>query len=199
VNAPAPVVVEVEHVEPLADPLTVFSARAEAMARAWKAGEILLCDAVDRVQRLAEALGLLLPIGGIGQDEVQRLMVEIFVMAQIFATVPSEGVPAAFPEDQYEGLSSTFGAACRVADTKQSRKPSDPRTDRARALMAEDISLERAFNTSAPGDVPTATGQAAEYLVREKDPARMRAWLDRHTVQERDAILQYLERRRGVK
>jgi len=53
VNRPFPVVVEVERVEPLADPLTVFTERAEAMARAWRAGEILLCDAADKAQQAA--------------------------------------------------------------------------------------------------------------------------------------------------
>jgi len=53
VNRPFPVVVEVERVEPLADPLTVFTERAEAMARAWRAGEILLCDAAYKAQQAA--------------------------------------------------------------------------------------------------------------------------------------------------
>jgi hypothetical protein len=41
--------------EILTDPLTVFTERAEAMARARQAGEILLCDAVDKIQQVAEA------------------------------------------------------------------------------------------------------------------------------------------------
>jgi hypothetical protein len=175
VNAPLPNLVDGLVAE--------FRRRAETLARLYAAGKLSLQDAVDRAQQSAEAFGLLLPVGGIGQDEVQRLM------AESFAAVPSEGAPAvdAVPEvekpsDQYEGLSSTFAVFCHAADTKRARKTIDPR-----------------LNKRAPGEMPNATLQAAEYLVREKDPARMRAWLDRHTAQEREAILQQLERRGGVK
>jgi hypothetical protein len=44
-------------------------------------------------------------------------------------------------------------------------------------------------------DIATSTLQAAEFLVREKDPARLRAWLDKHTAEECAAILRHLERR----
>jgi hypothetical protein len=47
--------------------------------------------------------------------------------------------------------------------------------------------------------VTEATLKAAEFLVKQKDPARMRAWLSKHTAQERAAILEHLERRRGKK
>jgi hypothetical protein len=45
--------------------------------------------------------------------------------------------------------------------------------------------------------VASATLWAAEYLVREGDPERMRKWLARYSATERRAILEHLERRRA--
>jgi hypothetical protein len=124
-----------------ADIIAAFTTRAEALARLYAAGEIDLHTAVDKAWQSAEAYGLLLPIGGIGADEVERHI------AAIFAAVPSVVVNAAGtdataenekPSDQYEGLESTFAALCRAADEKQSCEPTDPRTERARALLADD-------------------------------------------------------------
>jgi hypothetical protein len=193
VNAPTPaVVVEVEPVEPLADPLTVFAARAEAMARAWKSGEILLCDAADAVQQAAEAYGLVIELG---QDAVQALM------AGAFAAVPSEGAPAAnLPDDQYPGP-STFAAACRVADRKQARKPHDPDIERVRPLLNDDVSLERAWREIKAErlrrQIPEAVLQAAVYFVQQGDANRWRKWFDARSPEERAAILQHLEEREG--
>jgi hypothetical protein len=39
----------------------------------------------------------------------------------------------------------SFAKACREADRKQRRRPKDPRVERLRKLMADDISLERAW------------------------------------------------------
>jgi hypothetical protein len=47
--------------------------------------------------------------------------------------------------------------------------------------------------------VPLATLQAAEFLIQQKDPARLRAWLAKHSAQERAAILQHLEQRRKAR
>jgi hypothetical protein len=56
-------------------PLAVFVARAEARAELWAAGEIDLHDAVDELQHAAVRDGL---VAELGQDAVQRLMVEAF-------------------------------------------------------------------------------------------------------------------------
>jgi macrodomain Ter protein organizer (MatP/YcbG family) len=47
--------------------------------------------------------------------------------------------------------------------------------------------------------VPIATLQAAEFLIQQKDPARIRAWLSKHTAQERAGILQHLEQRKRAR
>lgn len=54
------------------------------------------------------------------------------------------------PRHEYEGLSWSFAAACRVAD--------------------------------------------AEFLVKQRDPARLRDWLSRHSAAECNAILKHLEK-----
>jgi hypothetical protein len=45
----------------------------------------------------------------------------------------------------------------------------------------------------------SSTLQAAEFLMREHDPARLRTWLDRHSPAERKAILAHLQQRRGAR
>ncbi len=57
------------------DPVEVFRARAEARAMLWAAGKFDLHAAIDVLQRDAERDGL---VAKLGQDEVQRLMVEAF-------------------------------------------------------------------------------------------------------------------------
>jgi hypothetical protein len=56
--------------------LDIFTARAEARAILYAAGEYTLQEAVDGLQRAAEALGL---IEDIGQDAVQLIIAEAFV------------------------------------------------------------------------------------------------------------------------
>jgi hypothetical protein len=52
---------------------------------------------------------------------------------------------------------------------------------------------------AANGEVPKATLEAAEFLVQQRDPARLRSWLDNHTAQERETILQHLEQRKRAR
>jgi hypothetical protein len=63
--------------EPAAKPsaLEVFTARAEARALLWQAGEFDLHEAVDALQAAAERDGL---VAELGQDEVQCLLAEAF-------------------------------------------------------------------------------------------------------------------------
>ena len=63
-----------------------------------------------------------------------------------------------------------------------------------------DMSLEQLWNElNAPQDVPGATLRAAEFLIQQKDPERLRAWLIKRSSVERKAILAHLERRGGKK
>jgi hypothetical protein len=57
------------------DPLTAFTARAEARALLWQANEFDLHEAVDVLQRDAERTGL---VDAIGQDRVQALLAKAF-------------------------------------------------------------------------------------------------------------------------
>jgi hypothetical protein len=57
------------------DPVAVFTARAEARALLYAAGEFDLHEAVDKLQADAERSGL---VAAIGQDQVQRIITEAF-------------------------------------------------------------------------------------------------------------------------
>ena len=63
--------------KPAAKPsaLTVFTARCQAKALLWQAGEIDLHDAIDELQGAAVRDGL---VAELGQDEVQRPMADAF-------------------------------------------------------------------------------------------------------------------------
>jgi hypothetical protein len=182
----------------------VFTLRAEALARLHADSEIDLHTAVDKLQQSAEANGL---VAAIGQDAVQAIMSEVFAAvrddlpdAEPITDRCSAAEHRSPPADQYEGLSSTFAAACRTADEKQRRKPRNPRIERARALMGDDVSLERAYaelNKRAPGDVPIATLQAAEYLVQQNDLQRLKDWLMPRSPDDCAAIRKHLSKRRG--
>ena len=96
----------------------------------------------------------------------------------------------------------TFAAACREADKKQRRKPKDLRLEKLRRLMADDVSLDRAWrelNKRAPGDIPTATLRAAEFLMQVGDAQRWRKWFDVHSANERAGILRHLDSKKGGK
>ena len=71
------------------------------------------------------------------------------------------------------------------------------RLARARRLLADDVTLERAWaELNKPSEVAASTLQTAEFLLQQKDPARMRRWLDRHSATGREAILRHLEQPR---
>jgi len=73
----------------------------------------------------------------------------------------------------------------------------DARLKKLRRLLADDISLDRAWHElNRPSGIPASTAEAAEFLVRQGDPERLRNWLDRHTADERAAIRRHLEAKR---
>jgi len=88
----------------------------------------------------------------------------------------------------------TFAQACREADKKRRRAPADARLKRLRRLLADDVSVERAWRelNSTPG-VRIATLYAAEFLMQVGDPERWRKWFDAHSAQERAGILRHLD------
>jgi len=183
-NIPVRKSLPVAQEEVRADPVEVFRLRCRSRAKLWHNGEIDLHTAVDELQHAAEASGL---VDAIGQDAVQGLMVEAF------APLRDD-----LPRDEYDG--STFAEACRKADEKQRRKPPNPRLDRLRRLMDDDVSIERAWHElheRAPGDVPISTLRTAEFLTQQNDPARFKTWLAHHNREDRDAILRHLGKKRG--
>jgi hypothetical protein len=74
---------------------------------------------------------------------------------------------------------------------------------RLRALMADDVSIDRAWHEIKTERlrerVPEATLKAAEFLIEQRDPAKLRAWLSKRTAQECAAILQCLEQRKRAR
>jgi hypothetical protein len=162
------------------DIVEVFTLRAEALARLYADGEIDLHIAVDELQQADEAYGL---IAAIGQDAVQAIMSEAFAAvgddlpdAEPITDRCSAAEHRSPPADQYEGLSSTFAAACRAADEKQRRKPHDPRIERARALMDDDVSLERVWCelNSTPGRAASSTVEALMHSLRQRGTAALK-------------------------
>jgi hypothetical protein len=171
---------------PRADPVEVFRLRCASRAKLWHTGQIDLHSAVDELQYSAEASGL---IEAIGQDAVQGLMVEAF--APLRDDLPHNEKP---PADD------TFAESCRRADEKQRRKSPDPRLDRLRRLMDDDVSIERAWHelkAERGREVPEVVLQAAVYLVQQGDADRWKKWFDSRSPEERAAILQHLEQRKG--
>jgi len=190
-NVPArkPPVVEQEI---RADPVEVFVARAQARATLWAAGEISLHAAVDELWADAVRDGL---VAKLGADEVQRLLADAFAPERDDLPRHEDVVPEPIADDD------TFAEACRKADEKQRRKPADPRLDRLRRLTDDDVSLERAWHElkaeRLSRQVPEALLHAAEYLLQQGDADRWRKWFDSRSPEERAAILQHLEQRKG--
>jgi hypothetical protein len=129
----------------------VVRLRCHSRAKLWHDGEIDLHSAVDELQHPAEASGL---IDAVGQDAVQGLMVEAFAPLRDHLPRAEKKKPPA--DGEYDGLSSTFAKLSREADEKQRRKLPDPRLERLRRLMDDDVSIERACH-----EINRPTGRAA--------------------------------------
>jgi hypothetical protein len=168
------------------DPLKVFIARAEARAQLWFNDEIDLHTAVDELWASAVRDGL---VDKLGADEVQKLLADSFAPLRtdlprdedvvpdlIEDEIQAEIITSESNDDDYEGLSKSFAAACRKADEKARQ--------------------QRALEHPAPYRVPKATLDAAEYLLRLGDLEQWTKWFDHRDVQERRTILEHLEQYR---
>jgi hypothetical protein len=190
-------------------PVEIFIARAEARALLWKTGELELHEAVDELQAAAVASGL---VAELGQDEVQAIMAKAFAVVRddlSTTTVPDplpelcaengtelpELVEAEAPDDE-----DTFARACRAADERARSQPVDPTIARARQLLADKGSLERASRQMHAdffrGRAAARTLMAAEYLVQQNDLEQFRAWLNQHSTAERTAIQKHIREAR---
>jgi hypothetical protein len=175
--------------------LGVFVARAEARVILWTAGEISLHEAVDELWAAAVRNGL---VAKLGADKGQQLLADIFAKVrspdECKPEIPARGVEALIAglklcadtqrhlaewesrkAQPAEGLSSTFAAACRKADEKQRRKPPDPRLEKLRRLLDDDVSLERAWEElNKPTDHAAAsTVEALMFSLRERGVAAL--------------------------
>jgi hypothetical protein len=171
------------------DPVAVFIARAEARAVLWAAGEMTLHDAIDELWAAAVRDGL---VAKHGTDHVQRILADAFAPIRddlprdkddapdlVEEETPAVSAALSTPtDDGYDGLSSTFTAACRKADAQHCARQKENR------------------DHVSPRGVPVATLRAAEYLLQLGDLERWRKWFDAHSAQERAAILQHLEQRK---
>jgi hypothetical protein len=70
-------------------------------------------------------------------------------------------------------------------------------TDAAARCLADELRVQELYRD--PEYVPKATLDAAEYLMREGDPERLRAWFARHSPAQRKAIFLHLEQRRKAR
>jgi hypothetical protein len=174
----------------------IFVERCATSARDYALGRITLPDAVDHLQDWAFTRGL---VDGPGeQDEIQAIMASAFGPVRI-----DLGVTAVTkPDDQYEGLSSTFAAACRKADAAHGPVPDPPDIP----LVSEhgvpsapflQRLYEAALTQRDAGRVPQSTLDAADYLVRQKDPARFKRWLEEHSAADQVAIAVHIQRKFG--
>jgi len=197
-NAPArkPLVAEQEI---RADPVEVFRLRCGSRAKLWHDGEIDLHTAVDELQHAAEASGL---IGAIGQDAVQALMVEAF------APLRDDLINRPHEDDVPDDPWSAPGWREAAIDYHEARNGrvsvvsyTPDELERLRHLMDDGVSIERADHEIKAErlrrQIPEVVLHAAEYLLQQGDAERWRKWIDSRSAEERAAILQHLERRKG--
>jgi hypothetical protein len=147
-----------------------------------------LHDAIDELWAAAVRDGLAAKHGA---DHVQRILADAFAPFHDDLPRDKDDAPDLVEEegpavsdalstptdDGYDGLSSTFTAACREADAERRARQKENRYHVSRG-------------------VPIATLHAAKYLVQLGDFERWKKWFDAHSAPERAAILQHLEQRK---
>jgi hypothetical protein len=144
-----------------ADPIEVFTARCEARAILFEAGEFDLQSAVDVLQTAAKSTGL---VTLLGQDRVQGLMVRAFAPIRIEA-IESEA-PASPAKEPYH-LVSRDGVAS-AAELQRA--------------------YERGLAEQFRHRLPASTVEALNFVVRQKDPETLRHFIAGRTPHERKLI-----------
>jgi hypothetical protein len=125
-----------------ARPSALEAFRVRARALLWSAGELELPEAVDELQVAAERDGL---VAGVGQDEVQRLMAEAFAAVrddetpEISSTLSNDAWSAPGWRDAAVEYHKDRGNRTLIVEIEPERLA------RLRALMADDVSLERVY------------------------------------------------------
>jgi hypothetical protein len=166
----------------------IFRAFCDTTARQHALGQMPLADAVDWLHDWAVTRGV---VDELGEDAVQAMI------ASAFAPLRTDLESPAKPDDQYEGLSSTFAAACRKADAEHGPVPDPPEiplVSQHGVPSAETLQREYEANLRRRRrDVPQSTLDAATYLRQVGDQARFQRWLEEHHPDDQVAILAYLE------
>jgi hypothetical protein len=142
----------------------IFRERCEVRAILYEAGELELHEAVDVLQADAERTGL---VEAIGQDAVQAIMAAAFSGEQSTSSFSPEEISEA-----------------RLRAALASLTPE----------QRDDIAFKPTLKKEAT-DRPAAaksTLRAADYLLKQNDPERMRRWMDKHTAAERAAIIKHI-------
>jgi hypothetical protein len=170
----------------------IFVQFCATTARQYALGQMPLQDAVDWLQDWAMTRGL---VDELGQDQVQALIAAAFAPLRTDLDAPAK------PDDQYEGLSSSFAAACRKADAAHGPVPDPPEiplVSQHGVPSAETLQREYEANLRRRRrDVPQSTLDAATYLDQVGDGPRFQRWLEEHHPADQAAIIAYLERKRS--
>ncbi len=144
------------------DPLEVFTARAEARALLWQAGEFDLHEAVDKLQQDAERDGL---VAAIGQDEVQRIMADAFAAVRLADDMVPKPIPVSEPADDQAAASSTVEAVVYALRTHGSAALQDERNQaRLRELSDRQIKEVLVRLSSLQTKCPSITDFLLELL-----------------------------------
>jgi hypothetical protein len=141
------------------DAVVTFQECCTRWAERYANGEISL-------QRVADLLEAMAP-PGLSVDEAQGMTAD----ATTLATGPNGA------GDEYQGLSSTFARACKLADEQE-------------AARTQNHASGGRLGTRQ--HVAQSTLDAAEYLIKENDPAHFERWLLEHPARERAAIVAHI-------
>jgi hypothetical protein len=179
------------------DPLAVFVARAEARAMLWARCEISLHDAVDELWAAAVRDGL---VAKLGPDKVQQLLADAFAPVRDDLPRHEDVVPESIDDDPW----SAPGWREAAIDYHEIRGKNasivsytPDELEKSRRLLDDDVSIESAWHqVSRPLGVPIATLWTAEFLLQQNDSARLKAWLARHSREQRNAIRKHLQNKK---
>lgn len=147
--------------------IEVFETRCEARALLWSFSALDLHEATDVLQADAEAGGL---VAEIGPDAVQTIMAAAFRPYRLEEIDDEEeddlDLVDDVDDDEYFGLTRSFAAACRAADS--ARRP-EPRP-RPRPVLAQ------------------STIDALGYVIQQANPLLLRGWLGKRSPAERAEV-----------